>query len=94
MYYVSMKKKTESDSAYSKRSTAYRNWTKEAYDNFRDYQLKYYKQNCRTFSLRYNRFKDGDVVDFLEAEGNVADFVRQAVRKAIKEKEEKESDQK
>ena len=78
----------------TRRSKAYSEWTKEAYDNFRDYQIKYYKENYRTFTIKLNRDKDGDIVDYLESQENIANWVRETVRKQINKdlkKKEKES---
>ena len=78
----------------TRRSKPYSEWTKEAYDNFRDYQIKYYKENYRTFTIKLNRDKDRDIVDYLESQENIANWVRETVRKQINKdlkKKEKES---
>jgi len=78
----------------TKRAKPYNEWTKEAYDNFRDYQIKYYKENYRTFAIKFSRDKDSDVIEYLESQENVANWVREKARKDIdrlNRKKEKES---
>ncbi len=75
----------------TRRSKPYSEWTKEAYDNFRDYQIKYYKENYRTFTIKLNRDKDGDIVDYLESKENIANWVREKARKDLARLEKKKA---
>ena len=71
------------------KSGPYKGWTKEAYDSFRDYQIKYYKEHYRTFSVKFNRENDKEVIDFLESKENIAAWVREAVKKELSSKDNK-----
>ena len=76
----------------AKRSKPYSEWTKEAYDSFRDYQIKYYKENYRTFAIKFSREKDADIIAYLESQENIANWVREKAKKDIaKEKNKKQS---
>ena len=74
-----------------RRSKPYSEWTKEAYDSFRDYQIKYYKENYRTFAIKFSRDKDGDVIDYLESQENIANWVREKARKDLARLEKKKT---
>ena len=78
----------------ARRSKPYSEWTKEAYDSFRDYQIKYYKENYRTFAIKFSRDKDSDIIEYLESQENIANWVREKARKDIdrlNRKKEKDS---
>ena len=78
----------------AKRSKPYSEWTKEAYDSFRDYQIKYYKENYRTFAIKFSREKDADIITYLESQENIANWVREKAKKDIEKlnkKKEKQS---
>lgn len=76
-----------------RKAKPYSEWTKESYDKFREYQVKYYKEHYRTFVIKLSKEQDGEIVEYLENLDNVAGFVRDAVRKQIaKEKRKKEKE--
>ena len=75
----------------ARRSKPYSEWTKEAYDSFRDYQIKYYKENYRTFTIKFSRDRDGDVIDYLESQENIANWVREKARKDLARLEKKKA---
>ncbi len=56
--------------------TPAREWTKEAFQSYREYQIKYNKENYRTFAVRLNREKDAELIDWFESQENFADYIR------------------
>ncbi len=74
---------SKADKKNSKRASPYNKWTDEAYKRFRDYQIEYYKENYRSFTIKYKRGKDDDVINFLESLDNISEWVRKMVRKEI-----------
>ncbi|MBQ6148496.1 MAG: hypothetical protein IJI83_03005 [Oscillospiraceae bacterium] len=63
--------------------TSSRTWGKETFKAFREYQVKYYKENYRTFALRFNKEVDGDIIAFYESQDNLTDFLRQLTRREM-----------
>ncbi len=77
----------------AKRSKPYSEWTKEAYDSFRDYQIKYYKENYRTFAIKFSREKDADIIAYLESQENIVNWVREKAKKDIARQNRKKEKQ-
>ena len=69
--------------------TSSREWTKEAYEQYRDYQINYAKENYRTFAFRLNREKDADLIEYFESKDNFADFIRYLGNKELKKEKGK-----
>lgn len=66
--------------------TPAREWTKEAFESYREYQIRYTRENYRTFALRLNREKDADLIDWFESQENYADYIRELGRKDMEKK--------
>lgn len=65
--------------------TSSRTWTKEQYKAFKAYQQEYYKDHYRSFNVRFSREKDGDIIEKFESQDNLIAYLRELVRKDIKE---------
>ena len=63
-----------------------RKWTKEQYDNFRQYQNDYYKKSYRNFIFKLNKVDDAEIIEYLESQDNATDYMRQLVIKDMKNK--------
>ena len=75
-------------------------WSREAFDRTRDYQISYYKENYRSFNIRFSRKNDQEIISYLESQDNLAGYIRELVTKDIEKKkkrqlkEKEESDRK
>ena len=63
--------------------------TKEAFESYREYQIRYTRENYRTFALRLNREKDADLIDWFESQENFADYIRELGRKDMEKKKDR-----
>ena len=57
--------------------TQSRSWTKEAFESYREYQIRYTRENYRTFTIRLSREKDGDLIEWFESQENFANYIRE-----------------
>lgn len=53
-------------------------------------QNEYKKANMITISIRYHKFNDKDVIDWIKQQPNQADYIRQLVRADKASRENKE----
>lgn len=68
-----------------------RTYSKEAFQNFREYQTKYEKEKYRRFNVRFRYGEDQDIIDFLEAQDNAMEYIRNTLRKDIEKKTKKKA---
>lgn len=65
-------------------------WSKEAFDKTRAYQISYYKENYRSFNIRFSRKNDQELISYLESQDNLAEYIRKLVNKDIENKKRKQ----
>lgn len=63
-----------------------REWTREAFDSYREYQIRYTKENYRTFTFRLNRERDAELIEWFESQDNFANYIRELGQKDMKKK--------
>lgn len=60
----------------------------EARLHWNAYNSKYSKENYKTLTLKLNKYKDRDIIEFLEKSNKkFTDLFKEAIRKKIKEGE-------
>lgn len=57
---------------------------KQRIQRINEANIRYQKKAMTAFTIRYHNVNDADVIDYLRSLDNKNDFVRQAVRRSIK----------
>lgn len=65
-------------------------WTPEQYDRFRKYQVAFTKKHYRTFAIRFARDTDADIIEYLEKQDNVVEYLRKIIRADNKKNKKKD----
>ena len=63
----------------------HREWTREQFESYREYQIRYTRENYRTFTCRLNRGKDAELIEWFESRENFAEYIRELGLKDMKE---------
>ena len=61
-------------------------WSKQAYQNMRDYQTKYNANKYRMYNIRFFREEDADIIAKLNDMDSVNNYIRTVVREDMKKK--------
>lgn len=62
-------------------------WNEESLKKFREYQNAFIKNTYKAYTIRFNREKEKNIIDFLEKKGKTTDYIRKLIEKDL-EKEE------
>lgn len=86
-------KSTENKSVKSKTAiyAQGRVWNKEAFDRYRKYQIEFSKKNYRTFALRFSREKDSAIIQRMEEQENLVEYLRNLITKDIEKDAKKKN---
>lgn len=63
-------------------------WNEETLKKFRKYQNAFIRNTYQAYTVRFNKEKDSDVIDFLEKKGKITDYIRKLIE-ADMEREKK-----
>lgn len=57
---------------------------KNTYQRKLDYNNNYNRENYRSFSIRYSRSNEKDIIDWLEGKEGVKSYITELIRKDMK----------
>lgn len=66
-----------------------KNYSPESLKRIKQYKIKYNHENYKTLTLRLNRQKDKEIIDWLVSKENSTEYIRKLVRADIKKKNSK-----
>lgn len=61
-----------------------RSWKTESLKNYRKKQQEFVKDTYRSFSIKLNRVKDKELIDYIESKDNATAYLKQLVTEAMK----------
>ncbi|MBR0417879.1 MAG: hypothetical protein IJI66_01775 [Erysipelotrichaceae bacterium] len=67
-------------------------FSESSYKNMRAYQDSYEKEKYRRFNIRMRFEEDGDIIEFLESQNNLYEYMRKIIRADMKKKGLKTND--
>ena len=56
-------------------------WSEESFVHYRKYQTEFVKKTYRTFTLRLRRTDEKDLIDWLESQDNLAEYLINLIKK-------------